>query len=56
MINFDVSPLKKLVISIEYKIRQCDPEMGIMYQDGIKTFFNRIKSIFIGMNTFNEKA
>jgi hypothetical protein len=56
MINFDVSLLKKLVISVENKIRLCDPEMGVMYQDGIKTFFNRIKSIFIGMNTLNEKA
>ena len=56
MINIEVSILKKLVITIEYKIRLCDPDMGVIYQDGIKSFFNKIKSIFIGMNTFNEKA
>lgn len=56
MINFDISLLKKLVILLEYKIREKDPSMGVLYQDGIKIFFNKIKSIFVEMNTFTGKA
>lgn len=56
MISFDISILKKLVIVVESKVREKDPSMGELYQDGIKIFFNKIKSLFEEKNILNEKA
>lgn len=46
MINIELNILKKVVLILEFKIRERDPDMGVTYQDIIKNFYFNIKSFF----------
>ena len=50
MIGFDLPTLKKIVIFLENKLRQRDPNMGDIYQENIKNFFLKIKNMFSEAN------
>jgi hypothetical protein len=55
MHNIDISVLKKVVILLEYKLREGDPDLGQVYQDHIKNFFLKIKTFFIECDRSDDK-
>jgi len=55
MLNIDISVLKKVVILLEYKLRERDPDLGQVYQDHIKKIFLKIKTFFIECDRSEDK-
>jgi hypothetical protein len=55
MLNIDISVLKKVVILLEYKLRERDPDLGQVYQDHIKNFFLKIKTFFRECDRSDDK-